>query len=128
MVHDTIKSTADPLNVITSKRLESNNRKREKKTSFTLFALSTVFLICNSCFLLKQILALTNPSLQFNLERTSRMLLTLNSCVNAIVYSITNTEFRKHHLSYVQRVVHSITCKTAFNSKFGATTEGTGTI
>lgn len=100
------------------KSMEEKNRKREKKTSFTLFALTIVFFICNGFFLLKQIIAITPIEIGVKFERTSRMLLTLNSCVNVIVYCMTNAEFRKYYLSYLQQIVNLITCKYAFKSKF----------
>ena len=85
------------------KDIEKSIIEREKKLLVTLLALVIVFLICNSCFLAKQILRLLKSTFAYA-GRANRMLLTFNASVNAVVYCMSNVEFRQYYMSYIKQI------------------------
>ena len=109
------KNETNQINKLIEESMEKI-REREKRLSVTLLALVVVFLICNSCFLAKRLLRLLQLSYgiigQLPHELTghvSRMLLTLNACVNSIVYCMSNVEFRRYYLSYLKKIGNLLT-------------------
>ena len=86
--------------------------RTEDKLSFALFGLIIVFFLCNSWFLFKKIMDSVKfyPWWRPNFEIVTRLMRTLNACVNVFVYCIADFSFRKYFSYYLRKILYLMTC------------------
>ena len=96
------------------KRLNFINalRKTEKFT-LALFAVVGAFLICNVWYLIEVILKSLDPKIIGSIPKyatISRLMRTLNSCTNVLVYCFADRTFKRYLKRYIYRILYYASC------------------
>ena len=90
--------------------------RRREKLVFALFLLVACNLICNSLKVAEETIQafdLATDGLR-ELQMFARLMLTINSSVNVLIYYTSDKKFRKYFLSYVKRSIYLVSCKYFF--------------
>ena len=87
-------------------------RKTEKFT-LALFAVVGAFLICNVWYLVEVILKSVDPKIMRSVPHyatLSRLMRTLNSCTNVLVYCFADRTFKRYLKRYIYRILFVLSC------------------
>ena len=87
-------------------------RKTEKFT-LALFAVVGAFLICNVWYLIEVILKSLPLKIMGSVPKyatLSRLMRTLNSCTNVLVYCFADRTFKRYLKKYLYRILHAVSC------------------
>ena len=87
--------------------------RKTEKFSLALFAVVGAFLICNVWYLVEVILKSVDPKIMRSVPRygtISRLMRTLNSCTNVLVYCFADRTFKRYLKRYIYKILSFLSC------------------